>query len=873
MNKKMFRLSVISAAVLLTLTGCDSNSSSSSDPAPTDKPPIASDVTISGVKQGIPVSGELLGSDPDGDTLTYSFSENDKAINLTDDVYAFSHGELTVNGNQFEYTSISGQDASITYTVTANGASASAEIEIIADIPPTADTVTIDGAKQWVPISGELLGSDEDGDALAYSISENDVAINKVDDVSIYTFSHGELKLEGNQFEYTSISGQDVSITYSVTANDASTSAKIEFVNVANDPLAYQQWHLRNTGQKSYAISEQMAQGMVDAGFYTPAEAAEALLESEAEELVAGEDMNVAAAYAQGVTGEGVTAVVVDEGLEIHHEDLIDNVLVNRSLNLFESATDRTDPTNLSNSGDHGTSVAGLIAAKGWNNIGSRGVAPDTGLIGMTLLGQPTIEQTELLIHGFPGSGISTDEKISAFNRSYGITWPGFIGYSALDEAIESYPNLMLRSGKGALNIKSNGNSFRSGGREGSFCKDNGAKDLGLTCYSAAFEPSQAHPYYLSVAAVNANGKHTSYSTAGASTMVSAPAGEYGRWAPAMVTTDQMTCINGYSGFNGGTISAWGGAYGEDFAASQFPFNYPGHPENVNCNYTSTFNGTSSAAPNASGVVSLILSANPELTWRDVRHILASTSTLIDAENEKVKLTLPGGSFSAHDGWVKNAAGYNFNNLYGFGRVDAGAAVAMALDYSETLGEQIITEWKGLGSTAGEVAMEITIPDNSAAGVTQQIEVTEDIIIEAMQFEFDIRNDDMGSFINDNLLSSAGNDLALEVVSPSGTRSVLLSSKQALLDASWSSANGYSMGYILDGAVFLSNAFYGENAKGTWTIKALDTGDTNLEFSDTDGLVILVNEETEEKPTGMINNPVESVLEGVSLRAFGRAAQ
>ncbi|WP_444922028.1 S8 family serine peptidase [Microbulbifer sp. CnH-101-G] len=889
MNKKMFRLSAISAAVLLALTGCDSNSNSSSDPVaatpvasaptptptpaptPADQPPTASNVTISGVKQGISVSGELLGNDPDGDSLTYSFSEKDKTISSVDGVYTFSHGELSVNGNQFEYTSISGQDASITYTVTANGASASAKIEIIADIPPTANTVTIDGAKQWIPISVELLGNDEDGDELVYSFSENGVAVNEVD--GIYTFSHGELKEEDGQFEYRSISGQDATITYTVTANDISTSATIDFLNVANDPLAYQQWHLRNTGQKSYALSEQMAQGLVDAGFYTPVEAAEALAEGEAEELVAGEDMNVAAAYAQGVTGAGVTAVVVDSGLEIRHEDLIDNVLVNRSLNLAVSANDRTDPTSLSNSGDHGTSVAGLIAAKGWNNIGSRGTSPDTGLIGMNYLGGDTIEQTELLIHGFPGSGISTSEEISAFNRSYGITWPAFIAYSALDEAIESYPNLMLRSGKGALNIKSNGNSFRSGGREGSFCKDNGAKDLGLTCYSTAFEPSQAHPYYLSVAAVNANGKHTSYSTAGASTMVSAPAGEYGRWAPAMVTTDQMTCINGYSGFNGGTISAWGGAYGEDFAASQFPFNYPGHPENVSCNYTSTFNGTSSAAPNASGVVSLILSANPELTWRDVRHILASTSTLIDAENEKVKLTLPDGSFFAHDGWVENAAGYNFNNLYGFGRVDAGAAVAKALDYSENLGEQIITEWKGLGSTAGEEALQATIPDNSAIGVTRKIEVTEDIIIEAMQFEFDIRNDDMGSFVNDNLLSSAGNDLALEVVSPSGTRSVLLSSKQALLEASWSSANGYSEGYILDGAVFLSNAFYGENARGTWTIKALDTGDTNFEFSDTEDLVILVNEETEEKPTGMINNPVESVLEGVSLRTFGRAAQ
>ncbi len=731
------------------------------------------------------------------------------------------------------------------------------------DVPPTADDVMLDTAKQWVPVSGTLLGSDTNGDTLAYSFSENGEAVSAVN--GVYTFSHGLLTLSGSEFEYTSISGQDTAIAYTVTANGASASASINIVNVANDPLAYQQWHLRNVGQKAYSLSDEMKQGLVDAGFNTQEQADAIFAEQEATELVAGEDMNVAAAYAQGVTGAGVTAVVADSGMEIRHEDLIDNVLPNRSLNLDESVLDRTDPTSLSNSGDHGTSVAGLIAAKGWNGKGGRGVAPDTGLIGMNYLGSGKISQADLLVHGFPGSGISTDEEISAFNRSYGITYPGFIAYSVLDEEIESYPNLTLRGGKGALNIKSSGNAFRNDGLEASLCSDNGANSMGLTCYNGAFEPSQAHPYYLSIAAVNANGQHTSYSTAGANLMASAPAGEFGRYAPAMVTTDQMTCINGYSGFNGGTISFFASVINADFAESQFPFNYPGHPENANCNYTSTFNGTSSAAPNASGVVSLILSANPELTWRDVRHIIANTSTIIDVEDEVVELTVGEGTFAAHDGWVENAAGYSFNNLYGFGRVDAGAAVEMALNYSADLGEQVITDWQGFGSTAGEAAMTANIPDNSAAGVTQEIEVTEDVIIEGMQFEFDVSNEHMGFILNGSLITSAGHDLALEVTSPSGTRSVLLSSKQALLDASFSFYNGYSVSYIMDGGVFLSNAFYGENAKGTWTIRALDTGNTNIEFSNAEGAIY--------GATGLINNPVESVLEGVSLRAFGRAAQ
>jgi subtilisin family serine protease len=732
------------------------------------------------------------------------------------------------------------------------------------DIAPTAGNIVVDSAKQWVPITGTLLGEDLDGDALSYSFGVTKVG-------GAYNFSHGQLTLSGDQFTYISTTGETASINYTVTSNNLKATATIEITEVATDPLAEQQWHLHNTGQKAYALSDEMKQGLIDLYVrfgYDEVEETEnwnkIFEDAEAYELVAGEDMNVVEAYAQGVTGAGVTAVVIDSGVEIAHEDLVDNVLPNRSLNLIEDTTYRTDPTSTAKDGDHGTSVAGLIAAKGWNNIGTRGVAPDAGLIGMNYLsGETNVEQTELLVHGFPGSGISESEEISAFNRSYGITFPTFIAYSELDEAIESYPNLYLRNGKGALNVKSSGNSFGDGGDEGSLCADNGANDLGLTCYSGAFEPSQAHPYYMSIAAVNANGKHTSYSTAGANVMVSAPAGEYGRYAPAMVTTDQMTCINGYSGFNGGSIAGWTEAYGAEFAASQYPFNYPGHEDNASCNYTSTFNGTSSAAPNATGVVSLILSANTDLTWRDVRHILATTSTKIDPENAPVELPIGESAFVAHQGWIENAAGYNFNNLYGFGRVDAGAAVAMAKSYAVDLGEQTITQWQGVGSTTTDgTALTSVIPDNNAEGLVQTIEVTEEVTIEGMQFKFNISNTDMSFGLADGTQTSAGNDLAIEVTSPAGTKSVLLSSKQALFYPAYSSTEGWNVGYILKDAVFLSNAFYGESTKGTWSIRVLDTGDTN--FTLTGGV------DNGLEVTGISNNAVDSVLEGVSLRAFGQ---
>jgi len=282
-------------------------------------------------------------------------------------------------------------------------------------------------------------------------------------------------------------------------------------------------------------------------------------------------------------------------------------------------------------------------------------------------------------------------------------------------------------------------------------------------------------------------------------------------------------------------------------------------------------NGTSSAAPNASGVVALILSANPELTWRDVRHILASTSTQNDAEDTQVTLKIGETDFVAHQGWVENAAGFKFNNLYGFGRVDAGAAVAMAKSYDKDLGQQVTTDWIGAGSAVDSESMTHVIPDNNAEGLTYKIAITEELDLEAIQFKFDISNVDMNTnydpvdFSLDDTQTTAGMDLAIEVTSPSGTKSVILSSKQALVYSAYSFENGEQFSYILKDGVFLSNAFYGESSKGEWTIRLIDTSATSFETSDGGASDLGFVRYT--------NNASNSILEGVAVRAYGHTSQ
>lgn len=721
------------------------------------------------------------------------------------------------------------------------------------DLPPTVSAIQITEAMQWKPVSVLINSTDPEGTEVTFSFSEGGKDVAAKD--GVYTFSHGTLTGSDGNYTYTPFNTGSASFGYTASSNGLSDSSTVTISNIVGDPLAYQQWHLRNTGQKAYAMSDTTKQAFTDlfkAFGYTEEQVAKIIAARFDESvLVPGEDMNVLGAYAQGVTGAGAIAIVADSGLEIRHEDLADNVLPFRSLNFIDGATDPTDPTSTSKTGDHGTSVAGLIAAKGWNGKGGKGVAPDTGLIGMNYLENQT-DLASALSHGMAGSGISAGEHVT-FNRSYGSSLPITRAVNPIDTVVESYPAMYLRNGLGAVSMKSSGNSFNSSTRySGNLCDDNGATEYGLTCINANFEPAQSNPEYLSIAAVNSDGMHTSYSTAGANIFVSAPAGEYGRAAPAMVTTDQMSCLRGYAGFP--EMEYWDNRYANelpDAGARLYPFNSGRHPENPSCHYTSTFNGTSSAAPNATGVVSLILSANPSLTWRDVKHILASTSTKVDPTSEAVTLMIGEKEFVARDAWVENAAGFNFHNMYGFGRVDAGKAVSMALSYSADLGKRTVGSWV---ANAEELALEI--PDNNADGVTYTVEVTDEVTLEAVQFGFDISNSEL-QFAPGSTQTTAGIDLAIEVTSPSGTRSMLLSSKQAIITPALDQDWYFVPGYIMKDSVMLANAFYGEPAKGTWTFRFVDTNDKNI--TTTRGRWF--NE--------YVNNTVPSVVKNVRVRVIG----
>ncbi len=522
-----------------------------------------------------------------------------------------------------------------------------------------------------------------------------------------------------------------------------------------SDPLTAQQWHLKNTGQTAYAD----VAGTV------------------------GMDIDVDPVYSgSSLSGSGVTVAVVDTGLEIAHEDLSSNVVSGGSWNFLNSST---DPTSTATTGDHGTSVAGIIAMAR-NSVGGIGVAPAASLKGFNFLAsaQSLADHADSL--GASASNPNSAD-VAIFNQSYGVSQTSDSLIDPSVEAIYASGTSTLRGGKGALYVKAAGNGFLDMGMGTGNCVS--ANALRLSCENSNFDPENTIPYQIVVGATNADGVKASYSTAGSAIWISAPGGEGGfnatvapgyssdAYQPALITSDQSGCSKGYS-TSGGNFSAFDN----------------GGPPNGSCNYTNTMAGTSAAVPVTAGVIALMLQANSALTWRDVKHILLATARKIDHMRTATSVTLSDGSFVAEPAWTTNAAGYSFHNWYGFGMVDASAAVNMATSYTSSLGTFVNTGWISSG------ALSLAIPDNSIVGASATLAVPATPVqtVEEVQIQVSATHTYTG-------------DLAIELTSPSGTRSVLKTGN-----------DGFDGATGLNGMVLVSNAFYGESAAGNWTLKIVD---------------------------------------------------
>ncbi len=310
---------------------------------------------------------------------------------------------------------------------------------------------------------------------------------------------------------------------------------------IPNDPLfAYNaanpgyQWHLNNTGQNG---------------------------------AISGIDLNVVPTW-DNYKGRGIRIGILDDGLEVSHPDLAVNVdtVNDRDFNDLDN-----DPTPTS--GDsHGTACAGVAAAKGNNNLGVSGVAPEALLVGMRLIAAPTTDDVEADAFAFKKDLIEIKSNSwGPSDNAYGASGPGPLSQAALINAATTG-----RDGKGTVFIWAGGNGNASGD-------------------DSNYDGWAASPYGIAVGAIGDDGESVWYGEPGANILVCAPS----NGGKQNITTTDRSGATGYSSGD----------------------------------YTSTFGGTSSATPAVAGVVALMLEANPNLTYRDVQEILMRTATRNDPNN------------------------------------------------------------------------------------------------------------------------------------------------------------------------------------------------------------------------------------------------
>jgi subtilisin family serine protease len=635
--------------------------------------------------------------------------------------------------------------------------------------PPTAQAASV-ALDVWgtapSTVSGKVTASDPQGLALTYTVTAPPSVGTVTVDARSGNFSYS---VAGHP------TGNQDSFTVAVSNGQAAAVNAVVTVQLKTDPLLAHQWHIRNAGASAFAT-------------VLP---------------VAGNDMNVAGAWAKGYSGKGIKVAVVDSGLEIGHEDLAANVDAANSFNFLTGTNDPSPPAS-SVGTDHGTEVAGIIGAVAFNGKGGRGVAFNARLRGYNYTVGPVTNYAAAM----GGATFSADNAI--FNASFTSSATTL---RAPDQAmIDIESNLgSLRNGLGAVLVRSAGNDFE-GLEGGDPLRCSLANETGVSCGNPAQDTRIGTPIPIVVGAINADGKRASYSSTGPSLWVSAPGGEYGIDStyrsvanrpdaavlvkPAIVTTARGGCSNR--------------AYAPGVANALTTGN---HRQALNCQYTATMNGTSAAAPNVSATVALMLEANPRLTARDVKEILAKTANRVDASLAAVTTTnfVPGATITLEQGWVRNAGGLWFSNSYGFGAVNADAAVEMARNYTSFLAPRQSTPLLNSTPRAGEV-----VPPDSAAGL--------EFTLANYAFTFTTVEQVVVAVNFSETPSLQCNQV--EVTSPAGTRSILLHA-----------GNGYEQTSAAN-VRLLTNAFYGEPVRGTWKFKFLNfcTGRTLLSAQQGQGI-------------------------------------
>lgn len=452
---------------------------------------------------------------------------------------------------------------------------------------------------------------------------------------------------------------------------------------------------------------------------------------------VGSEGVGATAAWSLNATGSGVRVAILDGPVESTHEDLERNVVAQAVYDYRKGSA--SPPLPCASTEWHGTAVAGIIAATRNNGLGGAGVAPAAKL---ALYNPISTGETAHLADAL--------ERDLASNHVYHNSWgsPDDGRLHATDPAVANAIARGLaqgRGGRGALYVFASGNGGCLRGSVGS-CT---SRDL------ASFDGYLNLPGVITACVANRQGALPSSAEEGENLLVCGLSG--GGQTPAITTTA------------------------------------PQHA------YRSDFDGASAAAPMVSGVIALMLSVRPDLSWRDIRLILAATARENqpnDPSWETTALTRPG----------PLQVMKRFSRKFGFGVVDAQAAVTAAQTW-ETVGSNDSLR----SCTLEGRSSPLTLID----GVIGTIAFANDsVTATSSRCAFDRIEMVEVTFSADHQYSG---DLRIQLVSPSGSVS-RLADERTCIDARRSSddCRPYSNWR------FISNRNINESPLGVWTLQVAD---------------------------------------------------
>jgi Ca2+-binding RTX toxin-like protein/subtilisin-like proprotein convertase family protein len=430
-------------------------------------------------------------------------------------------------------------------------------------------------------------------------------------------------------------------------------------------------------------------------------------------------------------SGAGVKVGIIDQGFDISNIDL-----VNR-FDLADSVDPRDATGAMSIAPDsaadaHGTWVSGVIGASATNQLGAVGVAPDSTLVGYYArfgLGGSSVDELAHLL--------AMQVNVDVSNNSWGFSnaFSDNFKNAAWAEVEDALANA-VDIGRGSL-----GTVFVfAAGNDRQYVANTTSDGDNTNNHSMTNSR-----FVITAAASTEDGHIAPFSTPGASILVTAP-------GDSILTT---TLDNG-----------------------------DGDPTN---DFTFV-SGTSFAAPIVSGVVALMLEANPLLGYRDVQDILALSSQKLDPTSS---------------GWVTNGAtnwnggGNIVSHDYGFGLVDAHAAVRLAETWTEqstAANEQVIS---ATGDVGANTALSQSSPNQYTVTVAGN---NEHFSIDWVELDVTLKDAHNG-------------DLKIDLISPDGTDSVLLDHPTGGTNAS-SDLN----------FTFSTVHNWGETPNGNWTVVIHDTG-------------------------------------------------